>query len=62
YYPVESTEELGDGALRVRLRAGDPEWLTRLMLRLGGLARVEEPTELSTAVHRAATDALRNYE
>lgn len=61
YYPLESSEEAGGGALRVRLRVGDPAWLTRLVLRLGGLARVEDPPELSSAVHRAATDALRNY-
>jgi proteasome accessory factor C len=62
YYPVEHVEEAGEGNLRVRLRVGDPEWLTRLVLRLGGTARVEEPAELSTAVHRAATEALGNYE
>lgn len=61
YYPVESVEEAGDGALRVRLRVGDPAWLTRLVLRLGGAARVEEPPELSSAVHRAAVEALGNY-
>jgi proteasome accessory factor C len=61
YYPVEVTEEVGGGELRIRLRVGDPEWLTRLMLRLGGAARVEEPTEVAEAVHRAASQALRNY-
>ena len=61
YYPVESTEELGDGALRVTLRVGDPEWLVRLVLRLGGAARVEQPADLSRAVHRAATSALDGY-
>ncbi|MFZ5846421.1 MAG: helix-turn-helix transcriptional regulator [Actinomycetota bacterium] len=61
YYPVESIEELGEGALRVTLRVGDPSWLVRLVLRLGGSARVASPTELSSAVHRAATDALGNY-
>ena len=61
YYPVERVEEAGQGALRVRLRVGDPEWLTRLVLRLGGAARVEDPTELSDSVHRAATEALGNY-
>ncbi len=61
YYPVESAEEAGDGTLRVRLRVGDPGWLTRLVLRLGGTARVEQPADLSAAVQRAATDALRNY-
>ncbi len=61
YYPVEHAEEAGDGALRVSLRVGDPEWLTRLVLRLGGAARVQEPPELAIAVHRAATEALGNY-
>lgn len=61
YYPVESTEESGDGTLRVTLRVGDPEWLVRLVLRLGGNARVEQPADLSSAVHLAATEALRNY-
>ena len=61
YYPVEVTEEVGGGELRIQLRVGDPEWLTRLMLRLGGAARIEEPTELAEAVHRAASQALRNY-
>jgi proteasome accessory factor C len=61
YYPVEGTEEAPGGSLRVRLRIGDPEWLTRLLLRLGGSARVEEPAGLSEAVRRAAADALGNY-
>jgi proteasome accessory factor C len=61
YYPVESAEEAGEGSLRVTLRVGDPEWLTRLVLRLGGSARVEEPTALAEAVTLAATEALGNY-
>ena len=61
YYPVESVEELTDGGLRVTLRAGDPGWLTRLMLRIGGAAEIEEPVELSDVVRRAAQDALGNY-
>jgi proteasome accessory factor C len=62
YYPVETVTELDDGGLRVTLRAGDSEWLTRLVLRLGGAAEVETPTELAQTVRRAATDALANYE
>ena len=62
YYPVESTTELDDGGLRVTLRAGDREWLTRLMLRIGGAAEIEDPTELSDVVRRAAVQALGNYE
>jgi proteasome accessory factor C len=61
YYPVETVAECDAGALRVTLRVGDREWLTRLVLRLGGSARIEEPTDLSSAVHRAVTDALGNY-
>jgi proteasome accessory factor C len=61
YYPVDDVEEVGDGALRVMLRVGDPGWLIRLVLRLGGMARVESPAELSSAVHRAATEALGTY-
>ena len=61
YYPVESVEEAGDGRLRVRLRVGDPGWLTRLMLRLGGVARVEEPADMAEDVRRAADRALAGY-
>ena len=61
YYPVESSEELPDGGLRVRVRAGDPQWLVRLILRLGGTGHVEEPERLAEEVRRAATDALGNY-
>ena len=62
YYPTDSTEETDGGRLRVRLRAGDPAWLVRLLLRLGTHATVEEPAEIARAVHRSAADALANYE
>ncbi len=61
YYPVERTEELDAGALRVTLRAGDRGWLTRLMLRIGGAAEVEDPVELVEEVRRTAAEALQNY-
>jgi len=61
YYPVESAQEVEDGGLRVTLRAGDPGWLTRLMLRIGGAAAIEEPVELCEVIRRAARDALENY-
>ncbi len=61
YYPVERVEEADGGALRVWLRVGDREWLTRLVLRLGGAARVEDPPDLGDAVASAAAIALRNY-
>jgi proteasome accessory factor C len=61
YYPVEETEEAGDGDLLVRLRVNHPAWLTQLMLRLGGTARVVDPPELAADVRAAAQEALRNY-
>jgi len=61
YYPVESVEETGGGGLRIRLRVGDQEWLTRLLLRLGGAARVEDPAGLADEVRVTAANALRNY-
>ena len=61
YYPVEDTQEAGGGALTVRLRVGDPAWLTRLVLRLGGAATVEDPAGLAAAVRETATSALRSY-
>ncbi len=61
YYPTELAEEADGGRLRVRLRAGDPAWLVRLLLRLGPDALVEEPQDVARAVHRSATAALANY-
>ena len=61
YYPVEETAEVAGGGLRVRLRVGDPGWLTRLMLRLGGSPSWCDPPELAGTVRQAATAALANY-
>lgn len=61
YYPVESAQEARGGRLRVTLRVGDPGWLIRLMLRLGGAAHVEEPADLAEEVRRAAKRALGGY-
>lgn len=61
YYPHESTEELPDGGLRVRLRVGEPSWLVRLALRLGGQARVVIPTDVARRVQREAERALDAY-
>jgi proteasome accessory factor C len=69
YYPVEDLVELppdgaghdhpGDGGrARVLLRYGDPDWLVRLVLGLGGGARVLEPPELAAEVARRARAAL----
>ena len=61
YYPHESTEELPDGGLRVRLRTADPNWLVRLALRLGGQARVVIPSEVARRVRQEAERALGAY-
>ena len=61
YYPTDSVEEADGGRLRIRLRAGNPEWLVRLLLRLGPTATVLEPSDVSSSVHDAATRALANY-
>jgi proteasome accessory factor C len=61
YYPVESAQEEREGALLVTLRVGDPAWLVRLMLRLGGTATLVEPAALAEEVRRIAGAALAQY-
>ena len=58
YDPCEELAELDGGRLRVRMRYGDESWLVRLVLGLGGEARVERPVELAEAVRQRAADAL----
>jgi proteasome accessory factor C len=68
YYPVEEVVEVsadpghdhsdGGGRARVLLRYADPDWLVRLVLGLGGGARLLEPPELATEVVRRARAAL----
>jgi proteasome accessory factor C len=47
------------GRLRVLLRFADPDWLVRLVLGLGGAARIVEPAELAGAVRARAREALQ---
>ncbi len=61
YYPVEDSKAARGGGLTVRLRVGDPAWLTRLMLRLGDTAELVDPPELADGVRRVAAQALPNY-
>ncbi|HSV39596.1 MAG TPA: WYL domain-containing protein [Nocardioidaceae bacterium] len=61
YYPVESAVDEPDGSMTVRMRVGDPAWLTRLMLRLGGRATVLSPAGVGEAARATATRALANY-
>ncbi|GAA2538118.1 helix-turn-helix transcriptional regulator [Pseudonocardia hydrocarbonoxydans] len=58
YYPVEQAQEVEGGRLRVVLRYADPAWLVRMVLGLGGGARVLDPPELAEAVARRARAAL----
>jgi proteasome accessory factor C len=61
YYPVDDVEERPEGWLRVRLRAADPVWVPRLVLRLGGGARVVEPADLAARTAAMAGSALAAY-
>ena len=61
-YPVESTDELPDGGLRVQLAISARPWLERLLVRLGPDARVVETApELAGAGPDAATRMLARY-
>ncbi|MCG5214880.1 WYL domain-containing protein [Streptosporangium sp. KLBMP 9127] len=62
YYPCEEVVELGDGRMRVSLRARDQGWLVRLALRLGDTGRVVSPPSLAGAVREQASEALARYE
>ncbi len=61
YYPSESSQSRRGGGLTVKLRVGDPAWLTRLMLRLGASAQLVDPPDLAERVREVAVGALRNY-
>lgn len=60
YYPTESVADDGDD-LVVALRTPDTAWVRRLVLRLGGTARVLEPAGLAAEVDAAARAALSAY-
>ena len=62
YYPCESVTELGEGRLRITLRTPDTQWVRRLALRLGEVARIISPRELAGEVRAEAAAALALYE
>lgn len=65
YYPVESVRELRHGEhllLRAVLRTADLRWLTRLVLQMGGTARVVDPPEVAAQVREAARTAASLYD
>jgi proteasome accessory factor C len=57
-YPTESAEARPDGSWRVVLAVSERAWLERLLLRLGPLARVVSPRQL-TSVRTQAAERLR---
>jgi proteasome accessory factor C len=61
YYPVEDAVDEPDGSMTVRMRVGDPAWLTRLVLRVGGRASILSPPGWADDVRQAAHRALANY-
>jgi proteasome accessory factor C len=61
YYPVDDVTQRPDGWLRVRLRVANPGWVPRLVLRLGGAARVVEPVDLAVRTSELAEAALAAY-
>ncbi len=62
YYPVEDVEERRGGWLRVRLRTANPDWVPRLVLRLGGGARVVSPDHIAARLESSARAALAQYD
>ena len=60
YYRVDRTEER-DGALEVTLPTKDLAWVAKLLLRLGGQARVLDPPELAEATRALAEETLALY-
>jgi proteasome accessory factor C len=62
YYPVDELVEHDDGRAEVRLRFTDDAWLVRLVLGLGGRARVLAPAHLCAAVAERAATALRGLD
>jgi len=64
YYSCEWVQPAPDGpegSLRVALRTADPRLVVRLVLRLGGAARVVEPADVAADVREAAGEALAAY-
>lgn len=58
YYPVDEVVEQDDGGADVRMRYTDDAWMVRLVLGLGGRARVLEPDSLRAAVLDRARQAI----
>ncbi|WP_084958356.1 helix-turn-helix transcriptional regulator [Thermoactinospora rubra] len=61
YYPCEQVTELGEGRLRIALRARDEDWVLKLALRLGDTGRIVSPRRLAERVRGEAERALALY-
>lgn len=61
YYQIESKAETGGGGLEVVLPTKELAWAAKLVLRLGGEARILDPPELVDQVRRTAADTLALY-
>lgn len=61
YYPCERLTELGEGRLRITLRARDEDWIVKLALRLGDTGRVVAPPAMAERVREQADRALALY-
>ncbi|MFD2351784.1 WYL domain-containing protein [Nonomuraea ferruginea] len=61
YYPCEQVAELGEGRLRIALRARDDDWILKLALRLGDTGRVVSPPGTAERVREEAERALGLY-
>jgi proteasome accessory factor C len=59
--PVEGVTDLPDGNLRVTLRAGDPAWVSNLLLSLGDAVLAVSPPALAQDVAARARRALEEY-
>lgn len=60
-YPVESQEDLGDGRVRAVLAVSTPEFLDRLLLRLGVDVRVVAPRDAVEHTRATAAAILARY-
>jgi proteasome accessory factor C len=61
YYEIEGSRSLGDGWTEVVLPTKELAWVAKLVLRLGGEARVEDPPELLDLVRQTASETLALY-
>ncbi|HSN43296.1 MAG TPA: WYL domain-containing protein [Propionibacteriaceae bacterium] len=62
YYPTTHVAETDGGRVRASFVVGDPAWLTSLLLRLGGEARVVDPDGAGDGAADAARETLAAYE